>query len=1424
MLRCVAFVFVMSWVASAVGSDGPTNILPNGSFDEADGSLPAGWVRAGGAADSVVLSDDRPHSGARCIKLIAKGEPGSVRAEAPLPVEPATTYRLRYYFRIEESNLEGGQAMYVQARFLGADGEPLDWRTYRPAGLHTGGFARVSESWRMQELDFTVPEPARMIEVSVYPARGFQGIVVVDDVQILRLPRRTFQPPAGSLAFDFVAEDTRPTPGFTAVPFDRSFEQTGDFGWDIRPGTPVPAALRSLQPGYPTQLQGHAVRRATFSCALPNGTYTCSLYVGGLWRTDIREMNHVVEINGERVVDDTRDYNELMDDEYFRYVHATLVTPDDLERKGLAVYDRYIRPRYRRHDFAVEVVNARMAVKAVSGFMQAIIITPIAMAAAHEKAIAALDVQLAEEFAANWAELLPTDSGRGAHSGDYEPTARDQQRGYVIFRRHWMQAVEYDSRPDPEDVGADLALFATPGEYEPVTFSILPLKDLRNVTVTPTALRAEGGAELPADVVRVWYLQQKQDRRPTPATAYSIVGTFLPDWDVRELFKDIVQRCWLSIKVPEAAEPGVYRGEVRFAPQDAPAAVLNLSLRVMPFKLERPERLHVMRRASNQVLVPYPSRYPVLEGDVRNKQFYRWAVLMDLHEHGFAPEFSVWWRTAYSREAGRTDWDRDDSLSGPATQTLQLIKDSPFGRQDTLLVNGAPLAQYHLIPAFDTSTDQWSIEDTRRWLKDLSAKLAEFEFTKAYLHASAEESHFPPGKGAEGWIRFLQFVRENRAEWPNIFTMHTCNTAWGQPMAIEEADLVGLGMFHGVRTDAEEQVAMARASGKPFILYGCRGRMVPGYYLWKAGAVGSFHEFYGPYYGVPNNDWDNGLGMDNNARQVMNESPGWCNVTYSPTGRMIGSWFWEEAREGVDDDAYLCTLQSLIEETAQSKAPAVAAARRSAQQALSEIGDLVDLSLVGLGGRKGLALYRPFAPEDFDGLRWKAALAIAQLKAATEGKPMESRAGRRGKPPLLHRVRFEDDPAAAGDTRPPMRQPFVLRVRKLDGPITVDGALDEPCYQDQPQAASFIELGTGRAAQPPTDVYLFSDGRTLYVGIRCAEPRMSGLRMEQTEENSYIWNDDVVEIFLDPRHTHESYYHFGITPLGTRHLVWHPRVRQGGTLGDQTLVSKIWDAKAQRGTDSWTAEVAIPLADARIDQPCFGMSVCRSAPQHGTNSCWTALPRGGFHQPEANADVYLPDAPTVMERLTLGHISAGHNVVSIWVGESGGAAAVRAEMKAPGAETRSLGATRHAEANGLARYDAPYELGSELGHYEFAVDAGATRLGRYAAEYDAAFFNASLSRRLVLSGSQRPVMAELEMLVPPGAPLDGFAFQLRVLRDEKALKKARLGRLESRRLTAFVNIDDLPLGTYDLEVALLDGSGKQLKRTLSAFEVLPPLL
>ena len=987
MWRFVGFWCAAILVGVVVDSQCADNLVPNASFEQTDPTartLPAGWEVVKGPQSSFRLTTDRPFDGRHCLELIATDDSPMLAAKDVVSVEPRASYRLRYYFRIDRSNLPGGQAVYLQGRHLDLDGRILDWRKHGTVTLNTGGRARPSSDWLVREVDFTVPERARSLELRISPGRGWRGKLAADGISLKRITKAVFQPPPSTRAFQFTAEaDTKPVEGFMAVSPHQFFD-THEFGWRLRSGQQLSRGQLASQPEYPTRLQEHAVRRATFSCALPDGHYVASVYMGVLWRTSIETMNHVVEAGGNTVVNDVRDHDRLMEEEYFRYVHATLVTRDDIERGGLAVYDRYIRPRYRRHDFGVEVTGGRLDLTIRQGFASAVVITPASAKSQHARAVETLDGALAEEFASTWAEQLPSEWLRGSVHGDYRPTDEDRRRGYVVFRRHWMEAIEHDSRPAPGDVVTKLTLQATPGEYEPTTFSIWPQKELSAVRVRVGDLESDDGAILPSRAVRVWYLQQKQERRSLPATAYRIRGTFLPDWETRDLFRDITQRCWLSVRVPKGTSAGVYRGLVTIEANGVPATMLSLEVRVLPFVLERPERIHVMRRGGNQVLVPYPVRYPVEENDVRNKQFFRKMALDDLFAHGFSPEFSLWWIGIYSRETGRIAWDQTNSMSGPPRQFLQLIKDSPFGRKDWLWADAASMNNRGLLDAFGSGSDTWEVQDTGRWLEALSRKLTESGFRTVYLHASAEESHLPKKAGVEGWKKFLRYVRDNRKRWPNIYTAHTCNTDWGHAIALADCDLVGLGMFHGVREGAAAQVDSAKATGRPFLLYGTRGRMVPGYYLWKAGASGTFHEFYAPYFGTLNNDWDNNLGMDSNARQVLNEAPGWCNAVYSPTGRMIGSWFWEEIREGVDDDAYLTTLENWIARAKFRCVPQALTARKKAERTLAEIADQIDLNVDRTLGGRGLSLYRPFPPAQFDALRSKAATAIIELKTATK--------------------------------------------------------------------------------------------------------------------------------------------------------------------------------------------------------------------------------------------------------------------------------------------------------------------------------------------------------------------------------------------------------------------------------------------------------
>ena len=193
-----------------------------------------------------------------------------------------------------------------------------------------------------------------------------------------------------------------------------------------------------------------------------------------------------------------------------------------------------------------------------------------------------------------------------------------------------------------------------------------------------------------------------------------------------------------------------------------------------------------------------------------------------------------------------------------------------------------------------------------------------------------------------------------------------------------------LGMFHGVGSPSpSEQIAAAKATGKPFGLYGMRGRFGPGFYVWKSGATGSFHEFYSNYKGPLNDDWDE------EYKQKPMENPGYTVATYSQSGRMVGSWYWEELREGVDDDAYLFTLDQWIDrarcEQSLFQACVNAIATRTAISDAIDLdvyaseADFEELGISGRLSRRGLELYRPMQPAAFDALRTQAAQAIAGL-------------------------------------------------------------------------------------------------------------------------------------------------------------------------------------------------------------------------------------------------------------------------------------------------------------------------------------------------------------------------------------------------------------------------------------------------------------
>ena len=121
-------------------------------------------------------------------------------------------------------------------------------------------------------------------------------------------------------------------------------------------------------------------------------------------------------------------------------------------------------------------------------------------------------------------------------------------------------------------------LFATPGEYEPVSFAVRPTERVEAMFIRSGDLTGPGGV-IPKENVRV------QSVEGFHGGDYNILMDLGQPWDMpayqRELF-------WATVHVPAEARPGRYRGQITVTGKDQPLGHLTLELEVLPFTLEDP--------------------------------------------------------------------------------------------------------------------------------------------------------------------------------------------------------------------------------------------------------------------------------------------------------------------------------------------------------------------------------------------------------------------------------------------------------------------------------------------------------------------------------------------------------------------------------------------------------------------------------------------------------------------------------------------------------------------------------------------------------------------------------------------------------------------------------------------------------------------
>ena len=539
-----------------------------------------------------------------------------------------------------------------------------------------------------------------------------------------------------------------------------------------------------------------------------------------------------------------------------------------------------------------------------------------------------------------------------------EWAAADVERGVVAFHRHYLDPVWPNSVPSPEERAAPVRAFAALNEDEPMTFTLLPLRDLPDVDVEVGDLVADNGRIIPKERIAVRFVRYMHVRPnyQTSGTYYEAPDVLMP-WTRQALTRDRNLTVWLTVASSPAAQEGFYRGRARVHSAGEPILEVPLLYRLIPIWLQQDRTLiygqyyhhpyNAMASAPDAFSRQWWATKAELEhadmaacgnntlvvglggrqvGEAWDLDFEALARAIDLYyRHGFYQplicSFPV--GSLYAKY-----------MKGSMGSHLRLVKMPPreFFTEITALVRqiederrrrGWPELLYYPVDEPSTSTD------SVQFMTAMLRAIKEVPGVRTYITADPAHTEFAPLKPlVDVWCcqpfslsreTVLADMSERRVEYwcyPNHIAGENDHTPWAG------------------------------------------ARMTYGFGFWRSGFRALTPWIY---QAIVSDQWNylDGSAMDFFNRTADDASP-------------IPVALWEAYREGIDDGRYLTTLERTIERAkAAGRRQLAADAETDLQWVTSAIATQPKYYRDGL-----------WSSETFDVYRWLLATRIMDLQAA----------------------------------------------------------------------------------------------------------------------------------------------------------------------------------------------------------------------------------------------------------------------------------------------------------------------------------------------------------------------------------------------------------------------------------------------------------
>ncbi len=583
-----------------------------------------------------------------------------------------------------------------------------------------------------------------------------------------------------------------------------------------------------------------------------------------------------------------------------------------------------------------------------------------AVADAAERAVAAISQWAPERELSMWKEDPRPPAGP-------EPPASsaERRRGFYVWHRHWAQVVYPWTNPAPAEKLSPtspqpIRIFAAPGEYEPVTFTVRALRNLsRAAVIVPQAIGPIRPEHI--EIRKVRYMKARPNYRVR--YRYRIVPDVLERWQPGPLEGGINHRFWLTVHVPEAARPGLYRGYIQFS-ADGAVQLIPLVVRILNVKLsEDPGHtygiyyVHPLDRAASA-----PDEFS-------RRWWERKAELehADMVAHGTRNiVLSVWFPAADER--GRFDPEACRRAFELLDRKIALCRKYGFVGPYAISFNvGGVYRKYMGRSAGSHLRDVKMPPEA--FFREITAmvRLIEQERRRRgwpdFVYYPVDE----PGRHEEA-VRFMtKILQAVRAAGVKTYVTADPTSAAYDPMR-PYVDVWCTQPFLPSRRVIVEDM---KRRGVQYWCYPnhvagendhtpvAGARMTYGFGFWRSGFLRLIPWIYQYIIGDPFNY------LDGRAMDFMNRT--------EPDGRPIPVALWEAYREGYDDYRYIYSLQRAIEAARRSRS---AAARREAAEAQRTL-DAIWKAIPVLPRYK----YEGFwAPEEMDVRRWQIARHLERLQ------------------------------------------------------------------------------------------------------------------------------------------------------------------------------------------------------------------------------------------------------------------------------------------------------------------------------------------------------------------------------------------------------------------------------------------------------------